>query len=133
MHDTSVVEHDIETTPRIYLLDGCGNIGLLADIADSSLDLASSVGDNLLDLGKCLLESRCRNIAHQNRGTFAGKQNAGLKTNTAVGLSVQALCLPNVLMVVDDSHGGKVCSFLIGSNAAEDRERNQGALTQQHQ
>jgi hypothetical protein len=59
VHDTSVVEHDIKTTPRVYLLNGCSNICLLADIADSGLDLASSVRDDFLHLGESLLESRC--------------------------------------------------------------------------
>jgi len=66
VHDTSVVEHDVETTPRVDLLDGSSNIGLLADIADSGLNLASSVGNDLLDLGDGLLESRCRDVAHQD-------------------------------------------------------------------
>lgn len=88
MHDSSVVEHNIKTAPRVYLLNSRGNIGLLANVADSSLDLASSVGDNLLDLGKCLLESGFRDIAHQNGGTLAGKQDGCLKTNTTVQLSV---------------------------------------------
>jgi len=101
VHDTSVVEHDIETAPRVYLLNSCSNIGLLADIADSSLDLAGSVGDNLLDLGKCLLECGFRDIAHQNRGTLAGEQNRGLKTNTTVQSSAQAQCFPGVLPRVE--------------------------------
>jgi hypothetical protein len=111
VHDTSIVEHDIKTTPRVYLLDSCSDIGLLADIADSSFDLASSVRDNLLDLGKSLFESRCRDIAHQNRCTLAGKQNGGLKTNTTVELSVQSSTYTNVLKMIDEYHGGK-CALL---------------------
>jgi hypothetical protein len=113
VHDTSVVEHDIKTTPRVYLLDSCSNIGLLADIADSGLDLSSSVRDNLLDLGKSLFESRCRDIAHQNRCTLAGKQNGGLETNTTVELSVQSSTYTNVLKMIDEYHGGKCVLFSI--------------------
>lgn len=93
VHDTSVVEHDVETTPRVDLLDGGSNIGLLADIADSGLNLASSVGNDLLDLGDGLLESRCRDVAHQDGGTLAGEENGGLKTNATDPISVRILSM----------------------------------------
>jgi hypothetical protein len=106
VHDTSIVEHDIKTTPRVYLLDG-----LLADIADSGLDLANSVRDNLLDLGKSLFESRCRDIAHQDRCTLAGKQNGGLETNTTIQLSIRSSNYVDVSIVIDKYRGGKCALF----------------------
>jgi hypothetical protein len=111
VHDASVVEHDIKATPRVYLLDSCSNIGLLADIADSGLDLASSIRDNLLDFGKSLFQSWCRNITHQNRCTLAGKQDGGLKTNTTMQLSVRSSTCTNVLVVIDKYRGGKCALF----------------------
>jgi hypothetical protein len=88
VHDASVVEHDVETTPGIQLLDSCGNISLLAHVAHGGFDLAGSVRDNLLDLGKSLLESRCRDIAHQNRCTLTSKKNGGLETDATTQVLV---------------------------------------------
>jgi hypothetical protein len=39
--------------------------------------------DKLLELGRSLLESRCRDISHKDISTFFGKEDACFKSNTA--------------------------------------------------
>lgn len=56
VHDTSVVEHDIETTPLIDTVDKSLDIILLAHVALCGLNLANSIRDNLLCLCKSLLK-----------------------------------------------------------------------------
>jgi hypothetical protein len=66
MHDTSVVEHDVKTTPLIDTVDKSLDISLLAHIALCGLDLANGVRDNFLRLCEGLLERLLRNISEDN-------------------------------------------------------------------
>lgn len=50
MHYTSVIEKNINTTPRIHMLDHSLYISLFRDIGDLSLDLLGS-WDELIKLG----------------------------------------------------------------------------------
>ena len=56
MHDTSVVEHDVKTTPLIDTVDKSLDISLLAHVTLCGLDLANGIRHNLLCLCKGLLK-----------------------------------------------------------------------------
>ena len=66
VHDTGVVEHDIETTPLIDTIDKSLDIILLAHIAFCGLDLANSVRDDLLRLCKSLLKRLLGDISEDD-------------------------------------------------------------------
>jgi hypothetical protein len=53
-----------------------------SEISYLSVNLVSG-WDKLLELGRSLLESRCRDISHKDVGTFFGKEDACFKSDTA--------------------------------------------------
>ena len=81
MHDASVVEHDIKTTPLIDAVDKSLNIRLLAHVALCGLHLANGIGYDLLRLCKGLLESGLRDISEDDRSALAEEEDGSLKTN----------------------------------------------------
>ena len=57
VHDTCVVEDDVDATPCVGVLDHGGDVGFFADVADDGVDFAVDVRAELLDLGRSRLES----------------------------------------------------------------------------
>jgi len=66
VHDSSVVEHDIQTAPRVNMLDSGLNVGLLGNVTLHGLDGAGHVRDYLLCLGDGFGKRGLGNVAHQD-------------------------------------------------------------------
>jgi hypothetical protein len=110
VHDACVVEHDVQAAPGVDGFDEGLDVGFLGDVAflaDENpistccsadgqeqevrvsrrgmylgLD-AGSIGDELLDLGEGLLQSRLGDVGHEDAGALLGEEDGGLKANAA--------------------------------------------------
>lgn len=83
MHDAGVVEHDIDATPCVDVVDNGLDIGFLGDIALLGVDLADHVGRVFLGFGDGLLQSRLGDVGHQDRRAFAKEEDGRLEADSA--------------------------------------------------
>jgi hypothetical protein len=81
VHDTSVVEHDIETAPLVDALNKSLDVVLLANIALCGLDFADHIRRDFLCLCKSFLERGFGDIGHDDGSALAQEENGGLETN----------------------------------------------------
>jgi hypothetical protein len=81
VHDTSVVEHDIDTTPGIKVVNKSLDISLLGNVTDLDLSLVGG-WNKLLQLSSSLLKSWLRDIGEENVSTLLGEEDTGLETNS---------------------------------------------------
>lgn len=80
MHDSGIIEHDVDTTPRVETVNHCGNFWFFGDIAFVRLD-AGMVGEDFNYLSKCSGKSRFGDVCHEDFCPFARKENGSLKAN----------------------------------------------------
>lgn len=88
VHDASVVENYIYTTPGVKVLDHGFDVGFLRDIGDFGLKLLG-VWHYGLELLQGFVQSRSGDVGEENVGTLAGKEDACFQTNTTVMTLVQ--------------------------------------------
>lgn len=83
VHDTGIVEHDVDTAPGVEVADGGLNIGFFGYVDDERLELALSCGDDLLDLGERLVESGGGDVGDEDGGAFLAHQDGRLEANSS--------------------------------------------------
>ena len=81
MHDSRIVEHDIQTTPGIEVSHGGLNLTLLGDIHRASLHIAIALGNDLVHPGESLFEPGGTDISHENGGAFAKHEDGSFETD----------------------------------------------------
>lgn len=81
MHNASIVEHHIDATPGIELVNDALNVCLLGNIDLSGLDLAGCVWRFLLRDGQSLLQGWLRDVGHEHIGTFTKEKDRGFEAN----------------------------------------------------
>jgi hypothetical protein len=86
MHNASIVEHDIHTSPFIQALYYSLDVGLLRDVALHGGDFAAHGRSKLLGFGHRFLEGWFGDVCHQDRGTFAKEENGRLEPNATVNM-----------------------------------------------
>lgn len=89
VHDTRVVENDVETAPGVYMLNHGLDVGFLGDICDFGLDLLG-VWDDGLELFEGLVESGTGDVGEEDVGAFAGEEDAGFQADASGGALVGA-------------------------------------------
>jgi hypothetical protein len=83
VHDTSVVEQNVDAAPAVDVLDHSLYVGFLGNICDARIELLGR-GDDFLDLGQSLLKRRTGDVGKQDVGTLASEEDTRLETNAAV-------------------------------------------------
>lgn len=84
VHDSGVVEDDIDTAPLVELVDTALDVLLVGDIAAGRVDFAGHVGGHLHDLLEGLGQGGLGNVTHQHARAFAKEEDGGLETDAAV-------------------------------------------------
>ena len=83
VHDTGVVEQDVDAAPAVDVLDHGPYVGLLGNIGDACIEVLGR-GDNFLDLGQGLLERGGGDVGEEDIGTLASEEDTSLETDAAV-------------------------------------------------
>ena len=83
VHDTCVVEHDVDSTPWLDLSDHRLDLVLLGDIAEESFHLVGGWNE-LSELLCGGLEGWLGDIGHEDVGALFGEKNTGLETDAAM-------------------------------------------------
>ena len=104
MHYARVIEHNVDTTPRVDVLNKSLNVRLFRDITglpsislilnerrtrSTCLELNLIMrGDDLLELCRRSLETRARYVGHENVGTLFSEEDACFKPDTSEMIAV---------------------------------------------
>lgn len=84
VHDSCVVEHDVDAASSVHVLDQRSNIGLLANIANLVVDLVGDVREQTTELVSGFDQSRSRYVGHEDVGALSCEQNTCFETNATV-------------------------------------------------
>lgn len=95
MHDSGVVENDIETAPRIEALDHGLNLVLFTNVTLVDFQLLR-VWNNFKHFGFCLCQCLGVQVGHQDLCTLLSEQNGGLETDTAVTCQIDCILSPRL-------------------------------------
>ena len=77
MHDSGVVENDIDAAPGVDVGDHCGDVGFFRNVADDSVYLFG-MRNEFFDFGNGALECRPGYVGHKDTGAFTSEEDAGL-------------------------------------------------------
>jgi hypothetical protein len=83
VHNTSVVEQNVDAAPAVDVLDHGLYVGFLGNICDARIELLGR-GDDFLDLGQSLLKCRTGDVGKEDVGTLTSEEDTRLETNAAV-------------------------------------------------
>lgn len=84
VHDARVVEHHVHSAPLVHAVDDCLHVRFFGDVTLHDVDLADHVGSAFLGLGDRFLESRLRDVRHENGSSFTQEQDRGLEADATV-------------------------------------------------